>query len=383
VRIVVNLPFEEVKAAQGAWLSVMQLEAITRLDWLRQEIRPDKVRAIRDELIYTEAVEQAGKPATFNNYLSLLCDLVVFEHIFIDEIAAARMGLTPATIGNTLGPLASIVRFVRPTNEVYETAMAAALTMLRRIPEGDRGKYLEERFGIQGNASAFWDDYLKAIFDELFRKNWPGNFPSWFADTDATIERMLTYFEIQRMSGAPVRLSSARVQLLSALGPIVQASVRGMMQQTNPQKTTEDHVAEQFGVTKDDIDTPSVFDLLMRELASGTAPRSVLDVVAEVRGWTTTAKYRGWLWSYHRALATQDFANRAKLLGQLGSHLDAIRETGKPRSQFTRRLHFSVATPYVGIIDVPVTLPFLRTVDEDYVGFIGEWLAPWPESTLP
>lgn len=269
--------------------------------------------------------------------------------------------------------------FVELPDEVYDEAIEVARRLIGSLPDFMQENYLEDHLRSGNDISEFFDGTLKRLFDELERARNAGRFradlPSSFVDTNGSIERLLVYSEVQRQSGAPVRLMPTRIQLMAKLDRLLPRSVLQTLREHDPQKEIEE-LAEKRLFEGKEVEAPPVFNLVMRELGRSTGTsRSLVDVIEEVRNWNASMQYRDWLWRYYRTYAKPDPLARQRLRDRLAPHLDAMRAAGNGRTLRTATLRFTIG--WFGI-SLPIEIRIPRWNTEDFVGFIGEWYAPEP-----
>ena len=143
------------------------------------------------------------------------------------------------------------------------------------------------------------------------------------------------------------------------------------MRKNDPQQEIETFAAKRL-FSAHTVESPAVFNILMRELGEVRTPTSLVNIIGEVRRWDETIRYRDWLWRYYRAAAERKPLAQQKLLDHLGSHLDGMRKIGKGDTKFTSTVKVSVSQ----IIGMSRDVSVIRWIDNDFVGFIGEWYVP-------
>jgi hypothetical protein len=305
-----------------------------------------------------------------------LGDLVVFNHIFIDKIAADQSHIGPEKVAAAFGSLGRIFCFVQPSADVYRYAIEKTVHVIKNLPDDMQGRYLEDHLRSSNDLTEFWDGTLKHLFDTLTKlpvEKFP-IIPSSFVDTNGSVERLLVYLEIQRQSGAPVRLTPSRMQLLAKLDRLLPDSMRQLSRGADPHAEVE-MIAMKRLFDENDVEAPAISNLLMRELGNAKGSTSLIEIIEEVRSWSESVKYRDWLWRYYQTYAKRKPLERQKLRDQLSSHLEGMRQAGNGRSWRTARIRFSASA--FGI-SIPITLRVPRWVTDDFVGFIGEWFEPDP-----
>jgi hypothetical protein len=289
-----TVPFTDVEQLRGAWLPLSSLQRVveTGLPNLQAAIDRDQVRLIADILLGAADREPAGervKGFPFPNRCewipAILVDLVVFDHFFVDATAAERRHVSRASLKG-LGLLADDILFVRPDEDVYAAAVKSTEIFLANLPPHLRQlKYLEEH--DPSDPDRYWryfDSEYKDAADEFFAsgRSGPLHFPARFVDTNGSIERAMSYMQIQRMSGAPVRLNPARLETLSVLNKFLPVSIRSAVRDSNPQGAIEGFVSGEL-FDHIEVDAPPIFELIVRRMENAPRAVSFLDVIQELR----------------------------------------------------------------------------------------------------
>ena len=374
---------------RGVWIPVSQLtELLQRGSWLNQKIEPERAGLVRDALARdarTTAKAVKAKSGTkpeawaYASYLATLCDLAVFVHFFVDKIAWERAGDFKDAFPAAFGPLADRFLLVEPDREIYAETIELTNALRRELSEEGQVDYLES-LDSKRTPQKYWEGSLKSALDYIASgaSLLNLNAPAEFVDSQGSVERALFYLNLQRVSGAPVRLSATRLELLNNLDIFIPKRIRDQFTAIAPNDEIQQWVASKF-VELDAFDGPPIFEMLMREFGAVKKDTSVMDVVAEVREWRDTKLYREWLWKYFRAKAEHDPARVQKLKGEMGAHLDAMTIAGDTRTRRTRLVSYSLSAALLYLpFAISSKLRVWRWRSEDYVGFIGDWFAAGP-----
>ncbi|MHA4734044.1 hypothetical protein [Ensifer adhaerens] len=353
-----EIPFSAVRERKGLWLTLSHADTLLTLkEYLTRPFPPLVADALRDAY--------AGSP----HAAELLCDFAAFENIFLDKRALKTWRGT-GDLMEALGPLQNLVKVVDIEPQVYEVAICQVQSYKQQAAPTEL--YLE-RSPLHDRQNGYFDGYLEAMFDQMFKDDKRGAIPSAFADTQGNIERLFVYANVQRASGAPVKLSNAHLSTLNDFQGALPLSTAEVVDA----KPAIGYVQDVVGSHTPQLLTaplPPIFEMIIDKIKGAKLAISVADAILDIRsGWEGRC-FREYLWEVHTALACKNYPKLKQLDDNLLAQLQAFNAAGTSRTRWTKRLLITIGggTP----IEIPVAIRLPRHQDQDYVGFIGRWLGP-------
>lgn len=349
-----TIAFSEVSKLRGLWYSISKLDELARDNMnLNTPYSPEDFWIVRDAFSQHHAT------------MNLVCDFVAFDNIFIDSHALRRTGAeTRLTQG--LGGLAKLCKAVEIEPEVYETAVEQVQHYIDG--RGLKKIYLEEEFPDKSYGSIFFDGEMEGDIDALSKDV---DIPANFVNTGGCVERVLLYANVQRSSGAPVRLSETHRSVFEHFKGALPMSTVEVVTQKNPRDKVEGDVREAIeGIA----DMPPIFDMIVDRIAQSKERISIIDAAVQVRDEWKASCFRTYLWDVFLALRTREIPKLNYLRENLIRQLRTFDNHGTTRTRRTKVLHLTFV-PF-SMVEVSGSIHVPRHQDQDYVGFVGSWLGP-------
>lgn len=311
------------------------------------------------------------------NAAEVLCNFVAFENLYIDKLSLHNWKGSMKKLEEALGPLAEMVKLVEVDLDVYKAAIMQAMAYI-----GEAGldqKYLETSTRHKGT-SEYFDGGLKEMLDRMFKDHGFPSIPSQFVDSQGSVERVLFYANVQRFSGAPVRLAASHRAALRDFEGALPLSIIEVVEGTN----ALDHVQANVGSHAPkllDTPIPPIFEMIIDQLKESHSKISMAEAIINIRnGWEGQC-FRAYLWDVQEALASKNYPKLANLKSSLVSHLREFDAAGTSLTRWTRRLSLTLVPGT--LIEIPLSLRVPRHHNHDYIGFIGRWLGPKATTAHP
>jgi hypothetical protein len=356
-----EISFSSVRERRGIWLTLSDAETlISHGPNILNEYPTSLGDFIRDEYYRHKGSRFA---------VEILCDLVAFENLFIDKRALQNWKSSADQLEKVLGPLSKLVKLVEVDAAVYEAAALQAMSYIGK--DGQDLSYLEHKFPKNRGGNTYYDGNLEAMLDRMFKDF--SFIPSQFVDTQGTVERVLFYANVQRMSGAPVRLSSSHHAALRDYRGALPLSVMEVVEAAS----ALGHVKANVGSHAPEIldaPVPPIFEMIIDKIKGTRSQVSLAQAVLELRDEWEGRCFRQYLWDVQEALSSKDLPKLAYLKNNLLSQIREFDVAGTALTRWTKRISFTLIPGY--IFEVPISIRIPRHQEQDYVGFIGRWLGP-------
>lgn len=372
-----SIPFDKVKDSRGIWMRISDIKVIID-DKSKAYITPkdnDYSETIRNEWlgIGLSTARIGAHHRHARHVFSIFSNLIVYENIFVDALAAELSNISNSDINHAFGPLHENIILVDIKDEVYNSAAKNVGDFLDTIESC--GDYIAPELIYDNPVNRYSTEDFENILQYLFKNGKAENIPLSMIDTCSnSLQRLFLYFEIQTKSKVPLRQTKATIDFISSYEEMLGGIRRSL--QIQPQEAVENVVQEIINGnfrSSYKFDGPPLFKMILDEIKGSRNAISVAQAAFRIRNKHESKLYRDWLWKYFNLVRERDALGAERHFGKMQEHLDAMVAVGRADTIWTGReisLGFSKVVSASPILRI--RLP--RSVEDDYVQFIGQWL---------